>query len=203
MNTVIEIGFLKTSILEVIAVAFGLACVWCMKKESILAYPFGIVNVLIYVYIFFSIKVYANAGINLFFGIMSGYGWYIWARKTGTEEKIQISWLSRKALFIYFGAVIVFFVILRLSLVKYTDSTVPTWDAVTTAFYIIGSWLLAYKKIENWYAWIIGDVISIGLYVYLGLYFTSFQYLVFSIIAVLGFLEWKRKEKERGMRVAT
>jgi len=192
---VIEFGVIKTSIIELVAVAFGLVCVWSMKKESILAYPTGIVNVLIYVYICFSAKLYAYAGINIFYAVMSGYGWYVWTRKNDKEETIRITRLTNNGLIINIVAIIIFFVILRVLLARYTDSVVPTWDAITTAIYIIGMWLLARKKVENWIAWIVGDFISIWLFAYEKLYFSSFQFAVFTIIAVLGYLEWRKKLK--------
>jgi nicotinamide mononucleotide transporter len=194
LNYLVELGPFKTSVVEIIAVMFGLASVWSMKKESILAFPFGIINVLVYVYICFISKLYAYAGINVFFALMSVYGWINWSRKGEDDSAVRVSWCSVKELVLEGAALIVFFIVLRILLVKYTDSPVPTWDALTTAIYIIAMWLLARKKIENWIAWILGDTISIGLFAWQHLYFSSFQFLVFTIIAVLGFLEWRKKE---------
>jgi nicotinamide mononucleotide transporter len=193
INYLIELGPFQTTIVEIIAVAFGLASVWSMKKESILAFPFGIINVLIYVYICFASKLYAYASINVFFAVMSVYGWYNWSRKDQQEKNIKISRCSGKELVINSIALLFFFVILRILLVKFTDSIVPSWDALTTAIYIIAMWMLARKRIENWIGWIIGDTISIGLFAYEKLYFSSFQFLVFTIIAILGFIEWRTK----------
>jgi nicotinamide mononucleotide transporter len=194
LNYLIELGPFKTSVVEVIAVIFGLASVWSMKKESILAFPFGIINVLIYVYICFISKLYAYASINVFFALMSVYGWINWSVKRENDSAMQISWCSVKELLLEMAALIVFFIILRILLVKFTDSIVPTWDALTTAIYIIAMWLLARKKIENWIGWILGDTISIGLFAWQHLYFSSFQFLVFTLIAVFGFSEWRKKE---------
>jgi nicotinamide mononucleotide transporter len=193
INYLIEFGPFKTTIVEIVAVVFGLVSVWSMKKESILAFPFGIINVLVYVYICFISKLYAYASINVFFAVMSVYGWYNWSRKDNNSANIQISRCSVKELVIDSLALLFFFVILRILLVKYTDSIVPTWDALTTAIYIIAMWMLARKRIENWIAWIIGDTISIGLFAYERLYFSSFQFLVFTIIAIFGFIEWHTK----------
>jgi nicotinamide mononucleotide transporter len=90
-------------------------------------------------------------------------------------------------------AAILFFFLLLALLSHLTDSHIPAWDAFTTSIYIIGMWLLARKKIENWLLWIAGDIISVGLFAFEKLYFSSFQFLVFTIMAVLGYLEWKRK----------
>lgn len=183
----------RTSYLEIFAVLCGLASVWSMKKEHILVYPFGIINVLIYVYICFTAKLYAYAGINIFYAIMSIYGWINWTRGHGKEEKLKITGLSAKAWMVYFSLMILFFFILRILLVRFTNSEIPTWDALTTSIYVIGMWLLAKKKIENWYLWIAGDSISVFLFLYLGLLFSSFQFFVFTIIAILGFFEWRKK----------
>jgi nicotinamide mononucleotide transporter len=193
INYLIEFGPFKTTLVEIIAVVFGLASVWSMKKESILAFPFGIINVLFYVYICFASKLYAYASINVFFAVMSVYGWYNWSRKDQNKKNIQISRCSVKELILDSVALVLFFIILRILLIKYTDSIVPTWDALTTAIYIIAMWLLARKRIENWIFWIIGDTISIGLFAYEKLFFSSFQFLVFTIIAVLGYIEWRKK----------
>jgi nicotinamide mononucleotide transporter len=193
VNYLIEFGPFKTTIVEIFAVVFGLASVWSMKKESILVFPFGIINVLIYVYICFISRLYAYASINVFFAVMSVYGWYSWSREDKNSERMQISQCSGKELLFDMAALVLFFIILRILLVKFTDSIVPTWDALTTAIYIIAMWMLAMKKIENWVGWIIGDTISIGLFAYEKLYFSSFQFLVFTIIAVLGFVEWRKK----------
>jgi len=193
LNYMIQVGPIQTTPVEIIAVFFGLLCVWSMKKESILAFPFGIINVLIYVYICFTAKLYAYAGINIFYFGMSAYGWYNWLKTGDNEEKIRITECSKKERIWNSIAILIFFIILWILLKKLTDSVVPVWDAITTAIYIIGMWLLARKKIENWILWIAGDFISIFLFAYEKLYFSSFQFLVFTIIAVLGYLEWRKK----------
>ncbi len=193
LTTPIMIGVAQTSLLELVAVAFGLLYVWYMKKASLLAFPFGIINVLIYVYICFDARLYAYATINLFYFVMSVYGWYNWTRKRAGETALPISRCSKRAHLIN-GLVMIFsFFILWILLFRFTDNPVPFWDALTTSVYIIGMWLTARKKVENWLFWIAGDVISIGLFASQGLYFSSFQFLVFTVIAILGFMEWRKK----------
>ena len=193
ITDLLQIGPVQTTCLELTAVAFGLVCVWFMKKESLLAFPFGIVNVLIYVYIFYAARLYANAGINGFFFVMSVYGWYNWTRKDSNDDTIRITRSSKQELLLNALAGIIFFFIIRLVLIRFTESSIPSWDAATTAVYIIAQWLLSRKKIENWILWISADTVMIGLCAWEGLYFSSFQYLVFTIIAILGFREWKTK----------
>jgi len=164
MTAILQLGPFQTTLLELVAVAFGMVCVWLMKKESVLAFPSGIVNVLIYVYIFFAARLYANAAINGFFFITSVYGWYNWTRKDNNDDTIRISKCSRQELLLNLLAVMVFFIIIRIVLWKYTTSQSPTWDALTTAVYIAASWLLSRKKIENWILWISADTVMIVLW---------------------------------------
>lgn len=195
LTTPITIWSAQTSWVELIAVAFGLLYVWYMKKASLLAFPFGIINVLIYIYICFDARLYAYATINLFYFIMSVYGWYNWTRKRDGEPALPISRCSKRSLLINILVMMLSFLILWILLSRFTDNPVPFWDALTTSVYIIGMWLTAQKKLENWIFWIAGDVISIGLFSSQGLYFSSFQFLVFTVIAILGFMEWRKKLK--------
>lgn len=198
LNALIDFGPVQTSGTELIAVLFGLFSVWFMKKESILAFPFGIINTSAYVYISFQKDLYALAGINIFFALMSVYGWYNWSRQKNGQNKVVISSCGKKELILYFFALFFFFIMIRMILIKYTDSPVPGWDSFTTSLYIIAMWMLATKKIENWFAWIMGDTISIFLYAIpygnnQSNLFSSLQFLIFTFIAILGYIEWKKK----------
>ncbi len=186
---------LNTTWLEIVAVLFGLASVWYAKKENILVYPTGIVNVLIFVYICFNAGLYADMGINFFYFLMSVYGWYMWTRKIDTGKHLAISKCSFYGHVFNIISSVVLFLILYFVLNNYTDSDVPAWDSFTTAVFIVAMYLMARKKIEHWIAWIIGNVVSIPLYFYKDLVFTSFQYTVFLILAILGYIEWKNKLK--------
>ncbi len=182
----------QTTILEAIAVLFGLLSVWYSKQEDILVYPTGIVSVLIYIYITFNYKLYADMGINGYYFIMSIYGWYHWTDTKTDRAQIPITRNSKVENIISLGIVIASFLLIRFGL-DYTDSDVPTFDAITTSTAIAGMWLMARKKIENWIAWVITDLISIPLYIYKGLPLTSLQFLVFTILAICGYFSWKPK----------
>ncbi len=186
-------NILDTSWIEYVAVIFGILSVWFARKENILVYPTGIINVLIFVYLCYDAGLYANMGINIFYFVMSVYGWYSWTRKDADEKSLAISRCSLVYGAVMIALLIIIFIILRLVLIRYTDSTVPTIDAFTTAVYVIGMWLMARKKVENWIAWIIGDVIAIPLYAHQGLIFSSLQFLIFLVIAIMGFISWRRK----------
>ncbi len=186
-------NLLDTHWLEAIAVVFGIASVWFAKKENILVFPTGIVSVLIYIYICFFAKLYADMGINFVYFVMSVYGWVMWSRKNDNRPVMPIRWCTRKEHLLSGIMLIAFFGLLSYFLSTYTDSNVPIIDSATTSIFIVGMWLMARKKIENWIYWIIGDVISIPLYFYKDLAFTSIQFMVFLVLAIMGYMEWKKK----------
>jgi nicotinamide mononucleotide transporter len=183
----------QTTLLEIIAVIFGLLSVWYSKKVNILVFPAGIASVLIYVYICFIAKLYADMGINGVYFIMSVYGWYHWTRKSEGKPVVPVQFASLKLNIISVVATLFSFGVLSYVLSNYTDSNVPYWDSFTTSIFIVGMLLMALKKVENWIYWIIGDVVSIPLYFYKGLVFTSLQFTIFLIIAVMGYVAWRRK----------
>lgn len=180
---------------EIIAVIFGLLSVWYARNENILVYPTGIINVAIYVYICYVAGLYADMGINAFYFVMSVYGWYNWSRFDANKKHIPITKLSGKGWGIAMAGTVLFFIPITYILIKFTDSSVPYWDAFTTSIFIISMWLMALKKIENWIGWIVGDLLVIPLFYNKDLILTSFQYLVFLILAIMGYVEWQRKIK--------
>ncbi|MFV5691686.1 nicotinamide riboside transporter PnuC [Flavobacterium sp. LT1R49] len=181
-------------VLEIVAVIFGLFSVWYAKKDNILVFPTGLVSTFIYVYLLWKWTLWGDMMINGYYFIMSIYGWYHWTRKKGDTVEFPISIISiyekRIAIIIF-----IFTVAFVVSVYHYFDKF-TTWyayvDTFITGIFFIGMWLMAKRKIENWIFWIIGDVISIPLYFIKGFTFTSFQYLVFTIVAVYGYLEWKK-----------
>ena len=180
--------------LEVIAVFFGLWSVWCAKKDNILVFPTGLVNTSIYVYLLWQWDLWGDMMINGYYFVMSFYGWYHWTRRKGDTVEFPISILTKRdkiIAWIIFIGTIVFVAAVYLFFNKFT-----TWsayvDTFITGIFFVGMWLMAKRKIENWILWIVGDLLSIPLYFIKGYTFTSFQYIVFTIIAYYGYLEWKR-----------
>ena len=181
-------------VLEIIAVIFGFLSVWYSKQENILVYPTGIISTVIFVYLLWQWQLLGDMMINFYYSTMSIYGWYVWTRKVDAIHFIPITKTTKKehfwSVFIFLGTMLFTFAIY-----KYFDRW-NTWtayvDTVTTAIFFVGMWLMARKKLENWIYWIIGDIISVPLYLYKGLVFTSLQYFLFTIIAVYGYRTWKR-----------
>ena len=180
--------------LELIAVFFGLCSVWYAKKDNILVFPTGLISTFIYAYLLWKWSLLGDSMINVYYFIMSIYGWYHWTRKQGDVDEFPISVMSRKDKVtgvVIFALTIVFMIVVYLYFNKFT-SWYSYLDTVLTALFFVGMWLMAKRKIENWIFWIIGDLLSIPLYFAKGYTFTSFQYIIFTIIAVYGYLEWKK-----------
>lgn len=185
-------------VLELTAVLFGILSVIYSKKNSVLVYPTGIVSTLIFVYILHVYGLLGDMIINAYYFIMSVYGWYFWTRKVDPTHYTPITKVTKKEqqyiVAIFFGSIlfvsVVYQVFGRLDLSK---SSIPSYvDILTTAFFFVGMWLLARRKLENWIYLIIGNIISIPLYVYKGLIFSAILYLVLTIIAFYGLKAWKQ-----------
>lgn len=179
--------------LEVLGVIFGLASVYFATKENILVYPTGLISTAIYVYVCYTAGLFGDMGINAYYFSMSIYGWYIWTRPTDTKDVLPITSHTKKERILSLGMLVGFYLILAYVLSNFTPSTVPYIDAFTTSIFFVGMWEMARKKLENWVYWIIGDLVSVPLYHYKGLTLTSFQFLVFTGIAVMGYLAWRKK----------
>jgi nicotinamide mononucleotide transporter len=179
--------------LELTAIFFGLWSVWAAKKNSLVVFPTGIINTGIYVYLLWKWALLGDMLINAYYVIMSIYGWVLWSKKDTQENQLPITRMQPRE-YLYSGwlflAAVVFVVIVYLIFGKFTHWTSYV-DTGVTGLFFVGMWLMARRKIENWLFWIAGDLISIPLYFAKGYTFTSIQYLIFTIIALYGYLEWK------------
>ncbi len=181
-------------VLEVVAVVFGLLSVWYAKKDNILVFPTGIISTVIFVYLLYQWGLIGDMLINGYYFIMSIFGWHVWTRKVDSTHLTPITHTTvkeKKTAAIIFVLTIAFVFIIYQWFDRWND-WVAYVDTLTTAIFFVGMWLMAKKKIENWLFWIVGDLISVPLYLYKGYTFTSIQYLIFTIIAVYGYLEWKK-----------
>lgn len=181
-------------VLEAIAVVFGFLSVWYSKRENILVYPTGIISTLIFVYILGYWGLLGDMLINAYYFSMSIYGWYLWTRKVDADHFIPVTRTTKKehrwSVLLFVGTMA--FVILVYEIFDKWDGWLSYADVVTTAIFFVGMWLMAKKKLENWIYWIIGDIVSVPLYLYKGLTLTSLQYFIFTIIAIYGYLAWKK-----------
>ena len=180
--------------LEIIAVIFGFLSVWFSKKNKIWVFPTGMISTAIFVYLLLKWQLLGDMMINGYYFIMSMYGWYIWTRSIDKTHVTPISKTTvkeKKISVFIFLATLIFVYVIYTYFDKWNSWTAYV-DTLTTAIFFVGMWLMAKRKIENWIYWIIGDIISVPLYLYKGFTFTSFQYFIFTFIAISGYLAWKK-----------
>lgn len=179
MNRAIEIfGFLT-----------GVVNVWMLARQNIWNWPVGIANNLAYMILFASSGLYGDSGLQFVYIVLGIYGWWLWLHRTGGDT-LRVSRISSKKWLQLIVATLAAGVILRWFLARFTDSTVPTWDAVTTSLSLAATYGQCKKLLESWWIWILADLIYIPLYIYKGLRLTSVLYAVFLLLCIFGLRSW-------------
>jgi nicotinamide mononucleotide transporter len=181
-------------ILELLVFFFGIWSVWLAKKEHIGVYPTGLIATIITTYLLYVAGYLGDMMINAYFSIMSIYGWYNWNHKGADNQVLPISrtTLREKSIGFVLFFVTIFVVFAIYKGFDYKINTDNYIDILTSGIFFTGMWYMAKKKIENWTLWIIGDLIVVPLYAYRGLGMLALQYLIFTILAVSAYLEWKK-----------
>jgi nicotinamide mononucleotide transporter len=174
--------------------------VWYARKNNVLVYPTGIIGVLLasYVYYFLSTPpLYADAILNIYYFLMSVYGWYNWVQKKDAAEAYPISWCTKKELSIGIGFFFVFWAAIYFLLIKITDSNTPILDSLVSASAVTAMWWMAKRKIENWHAWIFSNIVAIPLNFYKGFMLFTLMYVLFLAMAYMGYISWKKEIKRK------
>lgn len=182
----------QPSLLEVFGVGFGVVQVLLAKSNKVLLYPFGIASVLITIYVLNDAGLYAEVLLNFYYLVMSIYGWWHWKQGKGQAEAVVVSYSNRREWGISALIVLVGVPLLYWALTSFTDSTVPLLDSLVTSFAWAGMWLLARRKIENWILLNISNAIAIPLLAYKGLPLYSLLTLFLFIVAIFGYVEWRK-----------
>ena len=204
MSTLIEsiyTGLVQTTWLEAIAVISGIVSVWFSRKENILVYPTGLLNTTIYIYLSSKGNLLGEASVNIYYTIMSLYGWFLWTRVDPKKQTLILKitkstlkdWRNQLLFFIGFYLVIYFSLVLLKK--EFAPEAIPWADALASASAYTGMWLMAKKKLESWIWWIVTNIVSIPLYFIKGYAFTSFQFIILLIIAIAGWKSWSDKIK--------
>lgn len=187
-----------TGTLEWFGVFTGLLCVWLAAKNNIWNWPIALISVTIYIFIFFEAKLYADMGLQVYFFIMNGYGWYFWSKSKNNQSiERPISLITSKEIILSIGATILFTAALGFFLFKKTDASFPFIDSFCTACSLIAQLLLARRIIQNWLVWIFVDIIYVGVYFSKDLYATALMYLLYIAIAAMGYLDWRKIYREQ------
>jgi nicotinamide mononucleotide transporter len=184
----------QISWLEIAGTVFGILGVWLTIKQNIFCFPAGIINVALYAYLFFTSKLYADAGLQVVYIGLLVYGWIQWKNANTENHDVSISDNATRILVLILGIGATFF--LGTFLYSKTDASLPYLDALTTVMSLVAQWMIAKKKIENWIIWIAVDIIYVGMYIYKELYLTSGLYFIFILLAISGYKEWKKSLKQ-------
>ena len=193
---------MQTSWLEFIAVVVGIVSVWFSKKENILVYPVGLVNTIIYIYLSIKGSLFGEASVNLYYTIMSVYGWMLWAKRDQQAHHVVVitksnrkDWIQQVLFFLFFYSVI--FAALTYLKKDFAPGAIPAADAFASATAFTGMWLMAKKKVESWWWWILTNISSIPLYFVKGYVFTSVYYVILLFMAFWGLAEWIKRAKQQ------
>jgi nicotinamide mononucleotide transporter len=181
-------------VLEAIAFVFGIASVVYAKKENILVYPIGLVATIITVYLFLHDELMGDMMMNFYYSVVSIYGWWNWSRKKGNDYIVPISRTTTKEKWIGFVMFILTMIVTYLVYKAYgTEINSSNYiDIFTSGVFFTAMWFMANKKIENWTLWIFADLITVPLYASRGWGMFSLQYLIFTFLAIQGYIQWKK-----------
>ena len=191
-------GMKATTWVEYIAVIMGIVSVWFSKKENVLVYPTGLINTTFYVYLSLKAHLFGEASVNLYYTVMSLYGWWLWTRKDTNQQTIlHITKSTEKE----WGRHLMFFTVIYIAIFtalhflkqNFAPGAIPWADAFASATAYTGMYLMAKKKLESWIWWILTNTASIPLYFVKGYVFTSVYYLILLFLAFAGYAAWKKK----------
>lgn len=181
---------------EVIAAVLGIIGVWLTAKQNIWCWPLGLLNVILSLYVFFVTKLYADVVLQVFYLVMTIYGWYNWLYGGENKTVLKVSHIRKKLLLFLILISVVCIFITGYLFSKYTDAALPYWDATVAVWGVIGTYVQAKKMIENWIIWILNDLLCTGIYFYKHLYAFTALYFIFVLLAVYGYMEWKKDLKK-------
>jgi len=190
-----------TKPLEWISTITQIASVWYARKNNVLVYPTGIIGVLLAAYLYFfdsNPPLYADGSLNIYYFLMSVYGWYNWVKKKDAELfTYPISWCTKQQLIFGIGFFLFFWAVIYYVLSNFTDSNTPQLDSLVSASAITAMWWMAKRKIENWLAWIFSNIVAIPLNFYKHYYLFTLMYILFLAMAWWGYMEWKRQAAKK------
>lgn len=196
-------------VLEVIATIFGLLSVYFSIKKNIWVYPTGIISTVLFIYIMFVFGLLGDMLINVYYSVMSIYGWILWSKSSEDHIHVEVKKASKNDW--SFGSALFFGSLLFVGLIYYFKPFIDNqfsmegvklglyhldWanytDIVTTSLFLVGMYFMAKRNLENWIFWIVADIVCVPMMLYKGLGFTALQYLIFTVMAIVGYLEWKK-----------
>jgi len=185
------------SSIEIVAAVFGVISVFLSVRQNIWSWPTAIVNVGLYIIVFYNSKLYADTGLQVIYVVLNAYGWYHWLYGGKNRTELSVSRTSARLwlLLVALGATGTALIGTLLS--QKTDAALPYIDAATTSTSLVAQWMMTRKLVENWIIWVAVDVVYIGMYIYKSLFVTAVLYLIFLILSAMGYVQWRRSLRER------
>jgi len=177
--------------IEVFGALAGIVFLYLEIKENKYLWPVGILTSLMYIYIFFFLKFYADMALQFYYVAISIYGWILWNKHKNSKE-LPISRLSKDLFYVLALSSCLIYGFILYILLNFTDSPLPYWDSFTTALSIVATYMLTKKILEQWLLWVVVNAVSLGLYIYKGLYPTSILFVFYTILAVVGYIQWRK-----------
>lgn len=182
--------------IEIIGAVLGLVFLYLEIKENKWLWPVGLFTSAMYIYVFLEAKLYADMSLQIYYVFISIYGWILWSRGVQKTTDMKISRLKMPLAILLLLATALIYAFIAYVLITYTDASIPYWDAFTTALGIVATWMLAKKILEQWLVWVVVDAVSVGLYIYKDLKPTAILFFVYTVLAVFGYLQWKKQMKQ-------
>lgn len=190
----IFLEWLLNNKIEVLGAFLGILYIVFSIKQNVLTWPTGLATSILYVIVFFQSKFYADMGLQVYYVVISIYGWYYWLKgsEKGSNKGVTVKRTSFRLWIKLAVITFIFYAGLLFILINFTDSDVPYMDSMTTALSIVATWMLARKYIEHWLIWIFVDLFSSGLYVYKNLWATAVLFIIYTVMAAIGYYQWKK-----------
>lgn len=185
--------------IEYIAVATGILHVFLLTRGKVAAWPFGLVSVSLYIYIFFLNKLYSDTFLHVVYVVLNIYGWWNWVRHRDQQTNVAVGRLEHRQRVWWPVLIVVGALLWGYGVQQNTDASYPYGDAFTTVASLVAQYLLARRKLENWVIWIIVDVVAINIYLLKGLYPTSGLYAVYLVLSISGWVHWRRLEQKQAV----
>ncbi|MBB1194211.1 nicotinamide riboside transporter PnuC [Flavobacterium sp. SOK18b] len=180
--------------LEIFGAVFGFLAVYFTIKQNIICWYFGLIQVILYCFVFYTAKLYSDMILHVIYIFLQGFGWYNWKYGGSNKSELRVTLLTNAIFWI--GLTILASVLLGYTMQTKTDASYPYEDAFIMVASLVAQYLMIKKVVASWIFWIVVDVVGITIYSYKGLYFTAVLYVLFLIMAIMGYWEWKKAYNE-------
>ena len=189
-------NWLLANYLELFAFVTGVLGVWLTARQNIWCWPLGLINVSLSLVVFYFSKLYADVSLQVFYLVMTVYGWVNWKRGGANHGRLQIRGFHKWELYMIFPLGFAATALVGWNFASFTDAALPYMDSLVAVWGVLGTWVMARKVIWHWLIWIINDLICVGIYAYKELYFFTALYFIFTLLAVYGWIQWNKEWKK-------